>query len=305
MRPLEHTFYYPSRSDTFTLWPIGDVHIGHAACNEAAFMADVERIRTDQNAYWIGIGDYIDAISRKGDKRYVETSLAPFLRDGPDPIGRQARRFISLVEPIAHKCLGLGIGNHEAAVLDHADRDVYLEIVRGIADAADRRIRDLAYGWETFITLKFRRGTADSYGGTRRIVVYTHHGSGGGRKQGGHALRMEEVLLTYECDLALLGHRHIRQVVNKTSVAPKGRGITYKERIGVWCGSYLEAYIDDMPDDYPVGNYPQKIHLAPTTIGTVPVLIKPDIPSVMPIITNGKTGMLLDAIRSQEAEEAA
>jgi hypothetical protein len=170
---------------------------------------------------------------------------------------------------------------------------VYQEIVRGIATAAGKEMRELALGWEGFITLKFRRGTPESFGSTRQIVIYTHHGAGGGRKQGGHALRMEEVLLTYESDLVLLGHRHVRQIVNKTRVAPKGKGIQLKEHLGVWCGSYLGPYIGEDVDGFPADNYPQYKQLAPLSPGIVPILINPDKRRVMPIVTNGNAADLL------------
>lgn len=294
MRTLQHTFYYPSRSDTFRLYHLTDLHIGHAACNELLIRQDVERIAADPNAYWGGGGDYIDAISRKNDFRYVESSLAPWLRMKSDPIGRQIERFLEIVEPIAGKCLYLGTGNHEAKVLEKTDRDVYLAILRGVATLAKKEIDEIAINWEGFVQLKFRRGTPEHYGGTQTITVYTHHGSGGGRKQGGHALRMEEVLLTYECDLALLGHRHVQQVIKKQSVAPAGKKVKFRERIGVWCGSYLESYIDEAPDGYPSANYAQAMQLAPTSIGTVPIVIKPDVRMIMPVITNGLGSHLMD-----------
>lgn len=287
MRNLTYTLYYPSRSDVFTLYNLTDVHIGHAATDEKMFEADIQAIANNPNAYWGGGGDYIDAIARKYDPRYRETSLAPWLRGRADPIGKQIDRFVEMVTPIAHKCLWLLTGNHEDAVLHHADRDVYREIVRGVASAAGKEMRELALGWEGFVTLKFRRGTKGNYGGTRRIVIYTHHGAGGGRKQGGHALRMEETLLTYEADLVLLGHRHVRQVVTKTRITPNGKGVKLMEHVGVWGGSYLGPYIEDSDDGFPQDNYPQFKQLSPTSPGIVPVVIKPDIRKVMPIVTNG------------------
>ena len=287
LRNVVHTLYYPSRSNRFTLWHLTDLHIGHAACDEKQLRADVAAIAADPYAYWGGGGDYGDFIPRKGDKRYRETSIAPWLRGKNDICGRQVERFAEIVKPIADKCLYMAKGNHEDSVLSYYDRDVYLEMCRRVADISGREIRDIAIGWEGFVTLKFRRGIAENYGGTRKVVIYTHHGAGGGRKQGGHALRMEEVLLTYECDLALLGHRHIRQVVNKQSVAPSGKSITIRERLGVWCGSYLNTFIAEDDDGYPVDNYPQAKQLSPTTTGVVPVVIRPDEPSIMPVITNG------------------
>lgn len=308
MRTLKHYLYYPSRSNNFTLWHLTDLHIGHAACDERQLQADIDAIASDPYAYWGGGGDYIDAISRKGDKRYAESSFAPWLHGKPDPIGKQVERVVGMLSPIAHKCLYLVTGNHEDAVLQYADRDVYREIVKGICNASKtngvhREMRELAVGWEGFIQLVFRRGEVGNYGGTRTVTLYTHHGSGGGRKQGGHALRLEETLLTYECDLALVGHRHIRQIVNVRTVRPSGKGVEFHERVGVFGGSYLGAYIDEDSDGMPIGNYPQYKQLQPTTVGVVPVIIKPDIPRITPIVTNGNAGELIRLMRQPETRE--
>ena len=301
MRTIQHTLYYPSRSNVFTLYHMTDIHLGHAACDEAMLQRDIEAIANNPRAYWGGGGDYGDFIPRKGDKRYRETTIAPWLRGKNDVCGRQVSRLVEMLAPIADKCLYLLKGNHEDSVLSYYDRDVYLEIVRGIADKAGREIRDLAAGWESFVTLKFRRGTKKKYGGTSRVVLYTHHGAGSGRKQGGHALRMEETLLTYQADMVLLGHRHIRQQVTKTTVAPCGKGIKYHEHVGVWCGSYLGAYLPDDDEGFPADNYPQFKHMAPVTAGIVPVIIKPDVRRVMPLITNGCASDLVSALTLEAA----
>jgi hypothetical protein len=49
----------------------------------------------------------------------------------------------------------------------------------------------------------------------------------------------------------------------------------------------LGAYIDADDDGYPADNYPQAVQLAPTTVGCVPVVIKPDTKRVLPLLSNG------------------
>ena len=290
MRTINKVIYYPSRSNTITLWHLTDMHIGHAGCDESLLKSDIAAIAADPFSFWGGGGDYGDFIPRKGDKRYRETSIAPWLQGKNDVCGRQIERFRELIAPIADKCLYMLMGNHEDTQLTYYDRDVYLELCRAVADQSGREIRDIALGWEGFTVLKFRRGKPKAFGGTSKIVVYAHHGAGGGRKQGGHALRLEETLLTYDCDIALLGHRHMRMVVNKHSVRPSGNGVKIRERIGAYCGSYLNTYLPPDEDGYPVGNYPQAVQLSPTTVGCVPIVIKPDCKRVLPLLTNGGAG---------------
>jgi len=302
MRTINKTIYYPSRSDTFTLWHLTDLHIGHAGCDESLLKQDIAAIAADPNAYWGGGGDYCDFIPRKKDKRYQESSVAHWLHGKDDICDAQVERFIDLLSPIADKCLYMVTGNHEDSQKSHSGNDVYLRCVRGIARAAGKETKDIALGWEGFITLKFRRGKPKSYGGTSKVVVYAHHGAGGGRKQGGHALRLEEVLLTYDADLALLGHRHIRQIVNKHTVKPDGNGVKIRERVGVFCGSYLHTYLDADADGIPVNNYPQAVQLGPTTVGTVPIIIKPDQRRVLPLLSNGGAGEFAQLFATQRSQ---
>lgn len=280
MRTLRHEFNYDSRSVSYRLYHLTDIHLGHSACDEQLLQEDIQRIADDENAYWGGGGDYIDAISRKGDKRFMESSLAAWLHGQNDVCGEQVRRFVELVKPIAHKCLYLLTGNHEDALLQYNDRDVYKDICYGVAAAAGKSAEALALGWEGFVGLTFKRGKhsggSGQYHDKYDLMLYSHHGSGGGRKLGGHALRMEEILLTYTCDLALLGHRHIQQIDKKFVVTPGKERAELKARVGVWCGSYLGSYIEADAGGFPRGNYPQYKQLPPNATGGVSIEIEPD-----------------------------
>lgn len=276
MRSLSHVLYYPSRADTFTLYHLTDLHIGARACDEKLLKRDIAAIAADPNARWIGGGDYGEFIARKSDKRYREETLAPWLRGKPDIVGQQRDRILDLLTPIAGKCLGLGCGNHEDAVLSYYDRDIYHEIVRGVAQAAGTKEAELAFGVQGFITLTFRRGRAGKSGNAWRFVVYSHHGAGGGRLPGGHALALGRTLSDYDCDLALLGHRHVRQFVDKTVVGPGRRGFTKRYRAALFVASYLDAFVVPAHDAMPVDTYPEKMMLPAQSLGTTPIVIDPD-----------------------------
>ena len=277
MRTLNTTLYYPSRSNTFTLYHLTDTHVGHRGCDERLLKETVAAIAADEFAFWGGGGDYIDAIPRKGDKRYRESSLAPWLSGVDDVVKREEDRFLDICKPIANKCLYMVKGNHEDTILSYYDSDPYRHIVKQIAEWSDRKIEDIALGWEGFINVTFRRGEKDDYGGSWRMTLYTHHGAGGGRKAGGHALRLEEMLLTYDADVILTGHRHIQQVVSKQTVGPNGHSYKMRERVGMFCPSTLQSYLDADTDGLPRDNYPETKNLPPTSTGIARIEIKPDI----------------------------
>ena len=124
MRTLRKTIYYPSRSTTIRLYNLTDVHCGARACDEKLFRQKIDEIAADPHAYWVGGGDYVDAICRAGDKRYHELTIAPWLYGKNDVMGRQRDRFVEMVAPIANKCLAMASGNHEFAAEKWYDRDL-------------------------------------------------------------------------------------------------------------------------------------------------------------------------------------
>jgi hypothetical protein len=274
LRTLEHTIYYGSRSDTTRLYDLTDLHIGARASMEDLLQSDVDAIAADPAAYWLGGGDYIDCIARKNDRRYNESTLAKWLRGKDDVIGMQRDRVVEILSPIAKKCVGLVCGNHERAALDYADRDVYWEIVTLLSKAANVEPQKLALGVQGFVNLRFRRGTLGAYGGSWVMTLFTHHGFGGGRTPGGHALTLGRAMGDYDADLLLFGHRHVRQFVDKVIVAP---GYKQRLKIAMFIPSYLGAYVKPSTDDKLTDTYAEMWGLPPQHLGTVPIIIKPDV----------------------------
>lgn len=275
MKTLRQTIYYPSRANTFRLYYLTDLHVGAKACDENLLRRDIAAIESDPRAYWIGGGDYIDAIARKGDKRYRESELASWLAGKDDVMGQQRDYLVDMLAPIAHKCLGLIDGNHEDAAIRYYDRNIYGEIVTKIADIAGRPPPSLALGTQGFVIINWRRGTPDDWGGTWSMVVYCHHGYGGGRLPGAHALALGRILGDYECDLAMTGHRHIEQVLSKARVCPSGYGAKKKISYAAFVASYLDTFIKPSSDTMPLDTYPERKGLPASKLGTFPIVIKP------------------------------
>lgn len=273
MHTITHKINHTSRTDTFWLYHLTDLHVGARACDEKRLRRDIQNIVEQDNAYWIGGGDYIDAICNKGDKRYNAETIADWV-DGNDIMMQQVDYVSEMLRPIAAKCLGLVKGNHEEEAVNHYDRDVYWSIVRNMAGFIGKEPHELALGVEGFVVLNFRRRSGDSQGHSLyRFTIYTHHGAGGGRLPGGHALALGRVLGDYECDLALLGHRHVKQMVSKMIVTSKGT----REAVGLFVPSYLQSYLPPRKVNKKITNsYAQLKMLPPLPIGTMPIHIIPN-----------------------------
>lgn len=298
MKTLKRDISYRHEYDAITLYHLTDLHLGHAACDEKLLQADIARIAADPLAYWIGGGDYLDAVPRKNDKRSSTDSLAPWCKDANDTILAQLDYVEELLSPIAPKCLGLLEGNHETAQLDHNNRDVFSDFVGRIGRHAGldgTRAHSLALGYEGFIDLRFHYQPAgNATGHNWKLIVYTHHGFGGGRKMGGPALTMEDAMGRYDADLLLMGHRHMLMAFPHTVVMPYSK---MKTRWGVWGGSYLGTYIESDANGRPNVNYAQLKGLPARATGGARIILTPR-QRELSVLLSGRVG---DAVGARQA----
>ena len=219
--------------------PLGDIHIGAAACDEEHFRQTVKYVK-DEGLYWVGMGDYCDFIN-KSDKRF-SLSLADWI--GISELGdlakNQKERFLEIVKPIASRCLGLLTGNHEDWILKKYERDIYSDIVTGVKEAGGFRDTDnLAFGYSGWLRLQFNRNGSNS---RRHIMIFLHHGFVGGKLAGAKALNMQRLLWNHEADLIIMGHSHNtsiqREAVEYVNDADE---IAVRNKVGCYSGTYLKT----------------------------------------------------------------
>jgi len=58
LRTLRWEFYDVKTDDAWTLYPLGDVHLGAATCDEKLLRSDIQTIANDPRGLWVGMGDY-------------------------------------------------------------------------------------------------------------------------------------------------------------------------------------------------------------------------------------------------------
>jgi len=226
------------RNEALRIVPLGDIHIGAAACDEELFKQTVNYIKSE-NLYWIGMGDYCDFINRK-DPRFTVDALSPWIGMGDlsDLAKAQRDRFLDIVRPIAPQCLGLLMGNHETSIMKHYERDIFSEIVSGIKEAAGVKAEEkLALGYSGWIRL-FNRTKTDR----AKIDINLHHGFVGGKLAGAKALNMQRWLWSHAADLVIFGHSHNesgqREAVESLDQAQR---IVVNDRVGCYSGTYLKT----------------------------------------------------------------
>lgn len=260
MRVLTAHLVYPQRTDIIRIKPFFDMHLGSKLCDEDLIDKDIAEVLADPNAYAGLGGDMCDFINR-GDKRFQQSQLAPWLQ-GPvdDIVEAQIERVKEKFKPLADagKVLFTMAGNHETSILAKYERDVYYEVTK----ALKRGERQIGLGFDGFVVLYLQRGinrkapptkkgkavagfTADGQGVNEswRVVLYLHHGYGGGGLEGAGPLALGRVLKHYDADVALLGHRHSKDWISslELGVSPKGV-IRERERVAAFCAGYKRPH---------------------------------------------------------------
>jgi len=268
VKVLIRNFYNTSRGDRMTIVPLGDVHLGNAACDEKLFRSVVKRIEDDPDCYWFGMGDMCEFIN-PSDPRWDVASLASWIKmvHLGDLAKAQKDRFLEIVEPIAPKCLGLIEGNHEGTIKKYYERDIYSDIVTGIKEAggfdADHQLALDYCGW--LILRHYQRAEGERGGAAWSTRISLHHGFVGGKLAGAKALNMQRWLWTHDCDLAVFGHSHnaSTQVEAVESIATSGR-VMHQHRIGCYGGSFMNGAEYAVRKGYfPIPKTHIEIHLRP------------------------------------------
>lgn len=279
MQIIEHTIPYSSRSDEFTIHAIADIHHGAKASDTPRLERRLAEIDADPLALWVDLGDNCDNIGWH-DPRFDFGALPRWLveahMDNPKLGLAQLQRDdlaarINRYDTLGDKLLGAVEGNHEAAIRRHQEIDVYLTLLEKIKPDASKH---LALGMSGFLVLRFRRTLANSSGSTWTVVMYLHHGWGGGDLAGGVNLKLERLMDRYEADIYLLGHHH--KVTTHTNTAPLRVNSALQveqppDKVGAVCGTYLRGVIQDA-DTYSEA----KAYRPPPASADIMLKIRPD-----------------------------
>jgi hypothetical protein len=274
---------YKSREDRFRIWHISDCHLLNAGCAEKELDADIAKIKADPFSFWFGGGDYADYIGYRDGRRFDPDSVDERLsvRD----LGQLGAKTTAIVrdkfQPIANKCLGLLLGNHEKEYQRHSEQEhlhSWLCTELGVLNLGYCAIADIV----------FRRMTGDPMDGepgiisdevivsssrdSRRFRFFLHHGSGFAQTAGGKLNRLTQFMQAFEADVYFCGHVHDRvgrRLVTLGADANCAK-LVHQEKLGMIAGSYLRTYTLN------TCTYGEQRGYAPTSLGAAWVEIRPN-----------------------------
>jgi hypothetical protein len=271
---------HSSRSDVFRIWAVADLHLGNRSCNKKLIQQDLDAIKNDPYAFWVGIGDYADFIS-PGDKRFDPTTISQdiAIKDLGQLGSIMVHNVRDLFAPIAHKCLGLGFGNHEKKYFvgkEQEDLHHWLCAELGVRNLGYSAFYDVAFvrchkGEPRLSKTNGVNGKGSALQLKKRF--FQHHGCGHAVTPGGKLNKLLQFMWGFgPADITLVAHVH-DQTVKRLDVLGANSDCTKQKvhkRIGLITGGYLQAYAPGQT------SYAEMAGYLPTVMGSVYITIDPE-----------------------------
>ena len=271
---------YSGKPTVFNLWIIADIHDGNVGCDHKLLAEDLGKIKADPFALWFGLGDYCDYIGaddRRCDWETLDIPARDLGRLGTVLRERNEARF----GPIADKCGGLLMGNHE---WNYMNLKQQMELHHTLCHNLE--VPNL--GYSALVDLSFIR--CAGYHSKPRMVVarfgekrpgngdvttfrlYMHHGWGTARTAGAKIKKLVDGMSAFEADLYAMAHVHAEESVHRMTRLGANESCTKAiqiQKLGVLTGSYLRTYKQGVTGYGERGGYP------PSCLGAVQFQIKP------------------------------
>lgn len=230
--------FRPGRA--YTVWPIGDTHLGAIDTNEALLKKHIDAIAEDPYARVIFMGDVGDCITHRDPrfaagmwtKRYLEGA---FMEGGiPSAVVEHA---YELFKPIRKQVWVWLSGNHERTIRKHTDREIGSEIAGALG------VPYLSYAG--FLRVCWKRESSKANGAEFATVFDLAHGWQGGRRSGAKVNQLELELAESDADIILRGHSHDRLAHIFPSLRVGARSVQEWNRIVAHTGTYKVGRVDD------------------------------------------------------------
>ncbi len=214
----------------------GDVHRdspNHALDKWKEFLAYA---RTLKNAYFFGMGDYIDSMSTSERDAMIRAAMHESTTSDLENMALgKVTTLAKELDFMRGRLIGLLNGNH------------YFSFPSGIN--SDQKLCE-KLGCKYLGVSTFTRLTLDHAGAQQVFDIWAHHGAGGARLPGGSINRVDQMREHAEADCYVMGHDHKRGVfpanprMRLDAHAKNGLRLRERQSWLIRSGSFLKAYED-------------------------------------------------------------
>lgn len=253
------------------LWiaPLGDIQwAGRPEQLAWRQLQDYVKRAVDLGAWFLGMGDYIDAFSPSNRQRLRAAALydtaTEVIEDKTKALVQEL--YDTLLQPATGRFLGLLEGHHWAPLMTGETSDQYLCSL----------LQAPFLGTTAYVGLSF-----ETPYGTRMVTLWAHHGAGGGQKVHAPVLKLENLSTNWDADVMLVGHMTKRALgviqrchpVWNSSPHPVLR---HRDIHLVGVGGWLKGYQErSRQGQTPRGSYVEQKMLAPVALGSPLIRITP------------------------------
>lgn len=177
---------FEHNSQQVRIYNLADIHYGSCACDRELFRLIVDEIARDDDARWLTTGDIVDANLSKS-KFYEHESM---------DINEELNDVISILKPIASKCIGWVSSNHHTRIKKISDVDI---------DSILTKALDVLYmGGIGVVCLSL-----GDVGNKQKLFIGMHHGDARSTTMGSKFNSMQRLTdCIGGCDVYLEGHSH-------------------------------------------------------------------------------------------------
>lgn len=246
-----------TNGESILLIPLGDIQwTGRPHEIAEQHLLETIEFGVENDAWFIGLGDYIDFASPSNRQRIASAQLYDNTRgvmvDAAQALTDEV--FERFLAPTKGRWLGLLEGHHFYERPDGSTTDQYL------AELLDT----VHLGWSAAISVKAKDWAAPT-------VIWASHGSGGGQLPGAQLNKIDKVAQWMEADVYLMGHWTRLGAVPINRIVPdfKSMELRHDTKYLVGCGGYSKGYLEGHRDGLvPRGTYVETGLLRPTTLGS-------------------------------------
>lgn len=229
---------------------MSDLHVGARNVNYGLIEHELAQAKKHGDRVFLN-GDVLDMILCGDRKRFRPDCVHPRLAGRGDLADAAVDWAAEILGPYADIIDGVGVGNHEEAVLHHHSVDVTKALVRELRKRRKDKDHTVHYaGYCGFLDYRLRcradvkkKLPPRSQHG-RRFVVFYHHGAGGSAPVTKGMIDFHRLGGWADADVLLLGHKHnrIASHVQRVSCPQDGSEPVVKDVRHVMAGSYFETY---------------------------------------------------------------
>jgi len=247
--------------------PTGDVQYGSEGCDADRFKRTIEW-GMKNNAYFLGMGEYLDIASPSNRRKIQEAGLYDSTLDVLEEIVQQkSEEFLKLVKGSEGRWLGLLEGHHMYEYRDGTTCDTR------IAKALNAPF----LGSCAFVRLRFGRNKHSRL----TCTIWCHHGQGGGSKVSAPLNKLENLMPYFDADIYLIGHQHkkVGAPVDQLYMTKKRPyDIKHRTKLLACTGGYLKGYWRNSMvggGHFPRGNYVERAMHTPVALGCPILYVRP------------------------------